>query len=111
MDYKKISADELAQRAIEAYAAEERSHRVAIRLREPKHTPRWQVAMAATVAVVAVVVGVAWMSRPTVWGYVNGRPLYSLEEAQYYAEQALANLAVADLQPQEDILQKILSLD
>ncbi len=114
MDYNKFSIDQLTHQAIEAYAEQERTHRVAVRLRPSRaRSPRWRMAAAAVavVTVVAVVVGIKWTSRPTVWGYVNGRPLYSLEEAQYYAEQALANLAVADLQPQEDILQKILSLD
>jgi hypothetical protein len=46
-----------------------------------------------------------------VWGEVNGREIYSLEEAQYYAQRMLDEMAVEELQPQEDILRTIFTLD
>lgn len=111
MDYNKFSIDQLSEQAIEAYAEQERTHRVAVRLHPSRaRSPRWRMAVAA-VAAVAVVAVVAWMARPRVWGEFNGRPLYSLEEAQYYAQQMLDNMTVEELQPQEDILQQIFLLD
>ena len=33
-----------------------------------------------------------WAERPKVWGEVNGREIYSLEEAQYYAQRMLDDM-------------------
>ncbi|MBO7343328.1 MAG: hypothetical protein J6U45_04775 [Alistipes sp.] len=60
---------------------------------------------------VTLVVGVAWLARPEVYGYVNGEPIYSLEEAQLYAHKMFNNIEVEELQMQDDILESIFSLE
>lgn len=110
MEYNDLKDYGAAEQAMASYVEQCRAQRTAVRLHQPRRVARWQ-SIAAVMAVVALVAGVAWLSRPTVYGYVNGRALYSLEEAQLYAQQMLDNMAVEELQPQEDILHHIFSLD
>lgn len=108
-DGGKLSAEERAARAMMAYAAERREQRVAVKLHHPaRSTQRWWVA--ATVAcVLAIAVG-AWFMRPKPYCYVNGRPIYSLPEAQRYAQAMFDDLAMADLQ-QINSLEELFSLE
>ena len=92
----KLSPEERAAEAMMAYAAQQREGRVAVRLRNGKQgARRWQMTMAA-VCVVVIAVG-AWINRPKPYCYVNGRPIYSIDEARRYAEGMFNDLAMADL--------------
>ena len=112
MDYKDHKSQALFEQALAEWAADRRSERVAVTLHRSEGwlSRRWQLSLSAVVVVMVAVV-VAWIARPTVYGYVNGRTLYSLEEAQLYAQQMFDNMDVEGLQPQEDILHTIFSLD
>ena len=110
MDYNNFKEYGVAEQAMKAYAEQCRAERVAVRLHEPRKVRQWQ-RVALAVAMVAVVVGVAWLSRPTAYGYVNGRTIYSLEEAQVYAQQMFDNMEVEELRMQDDILGSIFSLE
>jgi hypothetical protein len=98
-----------AERAMRSYAEAMRSERVEVRLHEPIKARGWQHAVVA-LAMVLLVVGVAWLARPQVYGYVNGEPIYSLSEAEAQAEQIMANLAQADV-AQENLLQGLFIIE
>ena len=98
-----------AERAMRSYAEAMRSERVGVRLHEPAKARGWQHAVVA-LAMVLLVVGVAWLARPQVYGYFNGEPIYSLAEAEAQAEQIMANLAQADV-AQENLLQGLFIIE
>lgn len=98
-----------AERAMRSYAEAMRSERVEVRLHEPQKVRGWQHAVAA-LAMVLLVVGVAWLARPQVYGYVNGEPIYSLSEAEAQAEQIMANLAQGNV-AQENLLQGLFMIE
>lgn len=100
----------MAERAMRSYADQFRAERVKVRLHEAHRAQGWQ-RVALALAMAALVVGVAWLGRPQVYGYVNGRTIYSLEEAQLYAHQMFDNMEVEELQMQDDILESIFSLE
>lgn len=99
----------MAEQAMKAYAEQCREERVLVRLHEPRKVGQWQK-IALAMAMVAVVVGVAWLSRPEVYGYVNGEPIYSLVEAQQQAEQIMANLSQGSVDG-ENILQSLFTIE
>lgn len=99
----------MAEQAMKAYAEQCREERVVVRLHEPRKVGQWQK-IALAMAMVAVVVGVAWLSRPEVYGYVNGEPIYSLVEAQQQAEQIMANLSQGSVDG-ENILQSLFTIE
>jgi hypothetical protein len=105
----KLSPEERAAEAMMAYAAQQREGRVAVRLRNGKQgVRRWQMALAAA-CVVVIAVG-AWMNRPKPYCYVNGRPIYSIDEARRYAEGMFNDLAMAEL-PQINSLEELFTLE
>ena len=108
MEHKNINREQLIDQALGLHFEREREQRVAITLHSSARR-RWQWATAVVCAVVVAVV--AWSFRPKVWGEVNGREIYSLEEAQFYAQRMLDEMAVEELQPQEDIFRTIFTLD
>lgn len=109
MGYNDFSEWGAAERAMRSYAEQCRSERAKVRLHEPK--PSWRFArVAMAVAMVAIVVGVAWLSRPEVYGYVNGEPIYSLAEAEREAEQIMANLAQGGM-TEENLLQSLFTIE
>ena len=109
MDYNNFKEYGVAEQAMKAYAEQCRTERVAVRLHEPRKGWQWQ-RVALAVAMVAVVVGVAWLSRPEIYGYVNGEPIYSLVEAQQQAEQIMANLSQGSVD-EENILQSLFTIE
>ena len=109
MGYNDFSEWGAAERAMRSYAEQCRSERAKVRLHEPK--PSWRFArVAIAVAMVAIVVGVAWLARPEVYGYVNGEPIYSLAEAEREAEQIMANLAQGGM-TEENLLQSLFTIE
>ena len=109
MGYNDFSEWGAAERAMRSYAEQCRSARVTVRLHEPK--PSWRLSrVAMAVAMVALVVGVAWLARPEVYGYVNGEPIYSLAEAEREAEQIMANLAQGGM-TEENLLQSLFTIE
>lgn len=109
MGYNDFSEWGVAERAMRSYADECRSERVTVRLHEPQ--PSWRLSrVALVVAMVTMVVGVAWLARPEVYGYVNGEPIYSLAEAEREAEQIMANLAQGGM-TEENLLQSLFTIE
>lgn len=109
MGYNDFSEWGAAERAMRSYAEQCRSERAKVRLHEPQ--PSWRFArVAMAVAMVAIVVGVAWLARPEVYGYVNGEPIYSLAEAEREAEQIMANLAQGGM-TEENLLQSLFTIE
>lgn len=99
----------MAERAMRSYAEECRAEQAEVRLHETHKAPRWQ-RVALALAMVALVVGVAWLGRPQVYGYVNGEPIYSLAEAEREAEQIMANLAQGGM-TEENLLQSLFTIE
>ena len=99
----------MAERAMRSYAEGCRVERAEVRLHETHKAPRWQP-VALALAMVALVVGVAWLGRPQVYGYVNGEPIYSLAEAEREAEQIMANLAQGGM-TEENLLQSLFTIE
>ena len=109
MGYNDFSEWGAAERAMRSYAEQCHSERAKVRLHEPK--PSWRLSrVAMAVAMVAIVVGVAWLARPEVYGYVNGEPIYSLAEAEAEAEQIMANLAQGGM-TEENLLQSLFTIE
>lgn len=109
MGYNDFSEWGAAERAMRSYAEQCRSERAKVRLHEQQ--PSWRFArVAMAVAMVAIVVGVAWLARPEVYGYVNGEPIYSLAEAEREAEQIMANLAQGGM-TEENLLQSLFTIE
>ena len=109
MEYNDFKDWGVAERAMRSYAEECRAERTKVRLHETHKAPRWQ-RVALALAMVALVVGVAWLGRPQVYGYVNGEPIYSLAEAEREAEQIMANLAQGGM-TEENLLQSLFTIE
>jgi hypothetical protein len=109
MEYSDFKDWGVAERAMRSYAEECRAERVGVRLHEPAKARGWQHAVVA-LAMVLLVVGVAWLGRPQVYGYVNGEPIYSLAEAEREAEQIMANLAQGGM-TEENLLQSLFTIE
>ena len=105
-----LTAEERVAKAMMAAAAEQRQRRVAVSLHQPaQRVSRWKVAVAAMAVVGAVSLGV-WSMRPTAYCYINGRPIYSIDEARRYAEGMFNDLAMADLK-QVNSLEELFTLE
>ena len=105
-----LTAEERVAKAMMAVAAEQRQRRVAVSLNQPaQRVSRWKVAVAAMVVVGAITLGV-WSMRPTAYCYINGRPIYSIDEARRYAEGMFNDLAMADLK-QVNSLEELFTLE
>lgn len=109
MEYNDFKEWGVAERAMRSYAEECRAEQAEVRLHETHKAPRWQ-RVALALAMVAIVVGVAWLARPEVYGYVNGEPIYSLAEAEREAEQIMANLAQGGM-TEENLLQSLFTIE
>ena len=105
-----LTAEERVAKAMMAVAAEQRQRRVVVSLHQPaQRVSRWKVAVAAMAVVGAVSLGV-WSMRPTAYCYINGRPIYSIDEARRYAEGMFNDLAMADLK-QVNSLEELFTLE
>ena len=109
MGYNDFSEWGAAEQAMRSYAEQCRSERAKVHLHEPQSS--WRLSrVALALAMVALVVGVAWLARPEVYGYVNGEPIYSLAEAEREAEQIMANLAQGGM-TEENLLQSLFTIE
>ena len=105
-----LTAEERVAKAMMAAAEEQRQRRVVVSLHQPaQRVSRWKVAVAAMVVVGAITLGV-WSMRPTAYCYINGRPIYSIDEARRYAEGMFNDLAMADLK-QVNSLEELFTLE
>lgn len=95
-----------AAAAMLSLAEQTRGEKVALRLHHSASNP-WHMAIATVTAAAAVVVAVVTLTRPTVYGYVNGRPVTSLAEARDYSERMFSDMRTDDgdrTAPLRDIL-------
>ena len=105
-----LTAEERVAKAMMAAAEVQRQRRVAVSLHQPaQRVSRWKVAVAAMAVVGAITLGV-WSMRPTAYCYINGRPIYSIDEARRYAEGMFNDLAMADLK-QVNSLEELFTLE
>lgn len=95
-----------AAAAMLSLAGQARSEKAALRLHRPASNP-WRMAIATVTAAAAVVVAVVTLTRPTIYGYVNGRPVTSLAEARDCSERMFSDMRTDDgdrTAPLRDIL-------
>lgn len=69
--------------------------------------PPLRIAVATAFSAAVIVVAAIAMSRPTVYGYVNGVPVTSPTEARQYCEHMFADLK-KDMQPTADAVDRLL---
>ena len=102
------TAEERAARAMIMHATTPQPS-VRVKLHQP--TSRlWQMALATGLCSLAVVATII-LKQPTVYGYYNGEPITSLEEAQYHADKIFANLAQAEIPTEEELMNKLFRLE
>ncbi len=104
------SKEEQIARAIVNHGAELRQRRVSIK----QHTTSQRilgVTSALAMCVIIIICGIKF-SQPTIYGYHNGKPITSLDEARYYSEQLFAELAVADYPAEnKDLLKELFKFE
>ena len=106
---QELTDEERAAKAMLSYA--EQVEQTPVRVQLHQRTTRaksWQMALAAA-CVLVMAVG-AWFMRPKPYCYVNGRPIYSIDEARRYAEGMFNDLAMAEL-PQINSLEELFTLE
>lgn len=109
-DRNSLSADEQAAHLIMQQAQAIGCQSPNIKLRTKTS---YSIQIAGVFALCALILaGVHLLSRPTVYGYHNGRPITTLEEAEFYSRQLFAELAVTghDLH-NEDLLKDMFKLE
>ena len=105
---QELTDEERAAKAMLSYAEQVEQTPVKVQLHQrTTRTRSWQMALAACVVVIAVG---AWFMRPKPYCYVNGRPIYSIDEARRYAEGMFNDLAMAEL-PQINSLEELFTLE
>ena len=105
-----LTAEERAAKAMLSYSAELSEQSARVQLHQPvRRVSAWRMAVAAAACVV-VVLTIAWNMRPTAYCYINGRPIYSIDEARRYAEGMFNDLAMADIK-QVNSLEELFSLE
>ena len=105
-----LTAEERAAKAMLSYSAELSEQSVRVLLHQPvRRVSAWRMAVAAAACVV-VVLTIAWNMRPTAYCYINGRPIYSIDEARRYAEGMFNDLAMADIK-QVNSLEELFTLE
>ena len=107
---QELTAEERAAKAMLTYSAVLSEQSARVQLHQPvRRVSAWRMAVAAAACVV-VVLTIAWNMRPTAYCYINGRPIYSIDEARRYAEGMFNDLAMADLK-QVNSLEELFSLE
>ena len=105
-----LTAEERAAKAMLSYSAELSEQSVRVQLHQPvRRVSAWKMAVAAAACLV-VVLTIAWNMRPTAYCYINGRPIYSIDEARRYAEGMFNDLAMADIK-QVNSLEELFTLE
>lgn len=95
-----------AAAAMLSLAGQAHGEKATLRLHRPASNP-WRMAIATVTAAAAVVVAVVTLTRPTIYGYVNGRPVTSLAEARDCSERMFSDMRTDDgdrTAPLRDIL-------
>lgn len=73
--------------------AEQPHERMAAEIRLHEARPaRWRIALVTAVSAAAIVAVAITLTRPTVYGYVNGRPVTSLAEARVCSESIFLDM-------------------
>lgn len=103
---QELTDEERAAKAMLSYA--EQVEQTPVRVQLHQRARSWQMALAAA-CVLVIAVG-AWFMRPKPYCYVNGRPIYSIDEARRYAEGMFNDLAMAEL-PQINSLEELFTLE
>ena len=121
-----LTSDERAAKALLRYASLKSDASVKIRLHESRENRRSRMTdtvlalgsmniarIAMTTALGIMLIGLMiHFTRPTVYGYHNGKPITSIEEARYYGEQMFAELAVADYPAEnKDLLKELFKFE
>ncbi len=108
-DTDSLTPDEKAAHLMIRHATRARQESVNVKLHHT-NSLRWQIAGA--MALCALLIGGIYLSRPTIYGYHNGRPITSLQEAEFYSQQILAELAVADYPAKnKDLLKELFKFE
>ena len=107
---QELTAEERAAKAMLSYSAELSEQSARVQLLQPvRRISAWRMAVAAAACLV-VVLTIAWNLRPTAYCYINGRPIYSIDEARRYAEGMFNDLAMADIK-QVNSLEELFTLE
>ena len=107
---QELTSEERAAKAMLSYSAELSEQSVRVQLHQPaRRVSAWRMAVAAAACLV-VVLTIAWNMRPTAYCYINGRPIYSIDEARRYAEGMFNDLAMANIK-QVNSLEELFSLE
>lgn len=93
-DYSSLTKEERATLQIMNYAVSKAECKVAIHTHRSSR-PIWKYTL-ATAACLLVVAGIIKLSQPTIYGYYNGKPITTIEEAEFYSRQLFDELAVTD---------------
>lgn len=73
--------------------AEQPHERMASEIRLHEDRPaRWRIALVTAASAAAIVAVAITLTRPTVYGYVNGRPVTSLAEARVCSESIFLDM-------------------
>lgn len=73
--------------------AEQPHERMAAEIRLHEDRPaRWRIALVTAASAAAIVAVAITLTRPTVYGYVNGRPVTSLAEARVCSESIFLDM-------------------
>ena len=96
---RKLSADgapstpEARSAAAMLGMAEQPHERMAAEIRLHEARPaRWRIALVTAASAAAIVAVTITLTRPTVYGYVNGRPVTSLAEARVCSESIFLDM-------------------
>lgn len=100
-----LSAEMLAVEAMMSHARHAAGQGVRIEM-HPAYS-RLRIAVASVLSAAVIAVAALLVSRPTVYGYVNGNPVTSLAEARQHSEQMLSDLA-RGMEPTRDALDNLL---
>lgn len=93
--YPDLTKEERVAHAMVNHTTELRRQSVNVRMHVGSPRRVWAFMSVCAVCVVMIICGIK-LTQPTIYGYHNGMPITSFEEAKVYGEQMFAELAVAD---------------